>query len=47
MRNNAAYCRLSGTRSQEELSTTYFGELITRSPKKYADSVEIASPWKT
>jgi hypothetical protein len=46
MRSNAAYCRLSGTRSQEQLRITYFGELVTRSPRKYADSVETTSPCK-
>jgi hypothetical protein len=46
MRSNAAYCRLPGMRSQDELRTTYFGAPVTRSPRKYADSVEITSPCK-
>src|ERR1017187_555165 len=46
IRSNAAYCRLPGMRSQEELRTTYFGAPVTRSPRKYADSVDITSPCK-
>ncbi len=46
MRSSAAHCRLPGMRSQEELRTTYFGAPVTRSPRKYADSVEITSPCK-
>ena len=43
-RSRDATSRLVGTRSQEELRSTYFGKPLMRSPRKYADSVATTSP---
>jgi len=47
MRSNAAWFRRPGTKSQDELSTMYFGEFVTLSPRQYAASVETISPCKS